>query len=66
MRRLLCPSPTYGRNPLQHVTSAPCLPREEISQARLNTIRGIENLDRLDESLYQDFETEDMRKVLLP
>jgi hypothetical protein len=38
-------------------------PREEISQARLNTIRGIENLDRLDESLYQDFETDDMRKV---
>lgn len=39
------------------------LTREEISQARLNTIRGIENLDRLDESLYQDFETEDMRKA---
>ena len=39
------------------------LHREEISQARLNTVRGIENLDRLDESLYQDFETEDMRKV---
>jgi hypothetical protein len=36
---------------------------EEISQHRLNTIRGIENLPRLDETLYQDFETEDLRKV---
>jgi len=37
--------------------------REEISQNRLNRIRGIQNLDRLDESLYQDFETDEARKV---
>jgi hypothetical protein len=37
--------------------------REEVSQKRLNSIRGIENLARLDESLYQDFETEEVRKV---
>ncbi len=37
--------------------------REEISQSRLNRIRGIQNLDRLDESLYQDFESDEARKV---
>ena len=36
---------------------------EEISQKRLNTIRGIDNHERLDEELYQDFETDDARKV---
>ncbi|EIE26704.1 hypothetical protein COCSUDRAFT_11853 [Coccomyxa subellipsoidea C-169] len=35
---------------------------EEISQKRMNTIRGIANLERVDETLYQDFETEDLRK----
>ena len=35
--------------------------REEVSQSRLNRIRGIQNLDRLDESLYQDFETDEAR-----
>ncbi|KAK9916719.1 hypothetical protein WJX75_006211 [Coccomyxa subellipsoidea] len=35
---------------------------EEISQKRMNSIRGIANLERVDESLYQDFETEDIRK----
>ena len=38
---------------------------EEISQKRLNSIRGIDNHERLDEELYQDFETDDARKVHL-
>ena len=37
--------------------------REEISQKRLNRVRGIDNHERLDEELYQDFETDDARKV---
>ena len=32
------------------------LVREEVSQRRLNDIRGVENHERLDEELYQDFE----------
>lgn len=31
---------------------------EEISQHRLNARRGVANVDRVDEALYQDFETE--------
>ena len=34
-----------------------------MSQRRLNDIRGVENHERLDEELYQDFETEADRKV---
>ena len=37
--------------------------REEISQKRMNSIRGIDNHERLDEELYQDFETDEARKV---
>ena len=37
--------------------------REEISQKRMNSIRGIDNHERLDEELYHDFETDDARKV---
>ncbi len=44
------------------VTAAPRF-REEMSQRRLNDIRGVENHERLDEELYQDFETEADRKV---
>ena len=40
-----------------------CTCREEISQKRMNSIRGIDNHERLDEELYQDFETDDARKV---
>lgn len=36
---------------------------EEISQARLNAIRGVANVARLDEELYHDYETEDQKKV---
>jgi len=35
---------------------------EEFSRARLNALRGIEHHDRIDEELYQDFETEDEKK----
>lgn len=31
----------------------------------MNSIRGIANLERVDETLYQDFETEDIRKVCM-
>jgi hypothetical protein len=37
--------------------------REEVSQMRLNSIRGISNHDRLDEELYQDHETEEAKKA---
>lgn len=36
---------------------------EEISQKRLNSIRGISNHDRLDEELYLDHETDEAKKV---
>ncbi|DBB08030.1 TPA: DNA topoisomerase 6 subunit B [Trebouxia sp. C0006] len=38
---------------------------EEISQKRMNSIRGIDNHERLDEELYHDFETDDARKKRL-
>ncbi|KAG2444490.1 hypothetical protein HXX76_001240 [Chlamydomonas incerta] len=38
---------------------------EEVSKARLNRIRGVEQHDRLDEQLYQDFETEEAKKKRL-
>ncbi|PNW88219.1 hypothetical protein CHLRE_01g019750v5 [Chlamydomonas reinhardtii] len=38
---------------------------EEVSKARLNRIRGVEHHDRLDEQLYQDFETEEAKKKRL-
>lgn len=38
---------------------------EEISQKDLNKIRGIDNHDRLDEELYQDYEDKDTKKVML-
>ncbi|KAK9840997.1 hypothetical protein WJX81_004968 [Elliptochloris bilobata] len=38
---------------------------EEISQKRLNSIRGISNHDRLDEELYQDHETDEAKKKRL-
>ncbi|EFJ46844.1 hypothetical protein VOLCADRAFT_62055 [Volvox carteri f. nagariensis] len=38
---------------------------EEVSKARLNRIRGVEEHGRLDEQLYQDFESEDAKKKRL-
>jgi DNA topoisomerase VI subunit B len=38
---------------------------EEVSQRRLNDIRGVKNHDRIDEELYQDYETEADRKKRL-
>ncbi len=40
------------------------LPREEVSKARLDKIRGVERHDRLDAELFNDFESEDQGKVL--
>ena len=37
--------------------------REEVSGAELNDLRGISNSERVDEALYQDFETALQRKV---
>ena len=37
---------------------------EEISQHRLNKMRGVTNHDRIDEELYQDYETEGAKQVL--
>lgn len=34
-----------------------------MSKARLNTIRGVEAADRIDEELYHDFETDAAKKV---
>ncbi len=36
---------------------------EEISQARLNKMRGVTSHDRIDEELYQDYETEDAKQA---
>ncbi len=46
-------------------TPPPLLPArsEEVSKARLNRIRGVEHHDRLDQQLYQDFESEEAKKV---
>ncbi|KAI7846328.1 hypothetical protein COHA_000165 [Chlorella ohadii] len=38
---------------------------EEISQARLNKMRGVTSHDRIDEELYQDYETEDAKQKRL-
>ncbi|MEW5305936.1 MAG: hypothetical protein WDW36_008446 [Sanguina aurantia] len=38
---------------------------EEVSKARLNTIRGLDHQERIDEELYHDFETGDVRKKRL-
>jgi len=35
--------------------------REEISQGRLNTLRGVANHSRIDSSLYQDYESKEAR-----
>ena len=37
--------------------------RQELGQRKLNDIRGIENLDRIDEELYHDFETPVTKKA---
>ncbi len=52
-----------GTSLVRHAQWGDAACREEISQNRLNRIRGIQNLDRLDESLYQDFESDEARKV---
>mmetsp|Transcript_25575 Transcript_25575/g.65865 ORF Transcript_25575/g.65865 Transcript_25575/m.65865 type:complete len:665 (+) Transcript_25575:305-2299(+) len=54
-------------NSLDAAESAMTLPDidvtiEEISQRKLNTIRGVENHDRLDDSLYDDYETTPEKK----
>jgi hypothetical protein len=36
---------------------------EEISQERLNAIRGVANVARRDAELYHDFETDDQKKA---
>lgn len=36
---------------------------EEISQTRLNKMRGVTSHDRIDEELYQDYETEEAKQV---
>lgn len=36
---------------------------EEVSKARLNRLRGLDNHERIDEELYADFETSDAKKV---
>lgn len=36
---------------------------EEISQERLNKLRGVANVKRVDQTLYGDYESEDARKV---
>ena len=36
---------------------------QELGQRALNNARGMENLDRIDEELYQDFETPTAKKA---
>ena len=47
----------------QQLTFAVAACSEEVSQKRLNSIRGVSNHERLDEELYQDFETEAAKKA---
>lgn len=52
--------------PAVAATNAIAAPRpcsEEISQRRLNEIRGVDNHARIDEALYLDFETQEARQV---
>ena len=48
---------------LSLVTACACACSEEISHKRLNKVRGIVNHERVDEELYQDFETGDAKKA---
>ena len=46
------------------VGAAAARPRsEEISKRALNAVRGVEHHERIDEALYQDYESEEARKV---
>ena len=38
-------------------------PSEEVSKARLNRMRGVEHHDRIDEELYNDYESEEAKRV---
>jgi len=40
-----------------------CVLSEEVSKARLNRLRGLDNHERIDEELYADFETSDAKNV---
>jgi hypothetical protein len=42
-----------------------CACSEEVSRARLNSLRGLGDHERVDEQLYHDYESEDARKVSL-
>lgn len=57
--------PTRPRT--QHRQCTPCIAThtcsEEVSKARLDRIRGLEAVERLDEALYHDYETADQKKV---
>ena len=44
-----------AQRPLQH--------SEEMKQNELNVLRGVENLDRIDEALYHDYETDIAKEV---
>lgn len=37
--------------------------REEVGKARLHRIQGLEHQERLDAQLYNDYESQDQRKV---
>lgn len=45
--------------------SLACAHRNEVAQTALNDIRGMTNLSRVDEALYQDHESEAERKARL-
>lgn len=43
----------------------PCLVREEITKSKFNTMIGLVDRERVDEALYDDFESEKAREVIL-
>ncbi len=46
------------------IHNTPITNSEEISQERLNKLRGVANVKRVDQTLYGDYESEDARKVV--
>ena len=54
---------SYLTHSLSTTCAFACAYSEEISHKRLNKVRGIVNHERVDEELYQDFETGDAKKA---
>lgn len=43
-----------------------CVVREEITKSKFNTMIGLVDRERVDEALYDDFESDKAREVIFP